>query len=76
MKKRSVSIRGHKTSFSLEDEFWSELQKIAAGKGVSLAQLVTRIDADRRADENLSSAIRVFVLNSLLGTTQMPETGG
>lgn len=62
MKKRSVSIRGHRTSFSLEDEFWAELKAMAAGRGISLAQLVTGIDAKRAADQNLSSALRLHVL--------------
>lgn len=63
MKKHSVSIRGHRTSFSLEETFWIELKRIANDKGQSLAHLVTRIDAKRAEDENLSSALRVFILN-------------
>jgi predicted DNA-binding ribbon-helix-helix protein len=62
--KRSVSIAGHRTSISLEEPFWEELRAIAAGRGVSVQALVGRIDAER-GDQNLSSAIRVFVLHSL-----------
>ena len=63
--KRSVSIRGHRTSFSLEDEFWTELKQIAALRKISLAQLVTQIDLRRQEDQNLSSALRLFVLRQL-----------
>jgi predicted DNA-binding ribbon-helix-helix protein len=59
--KRSIVIAGHKTSVSLEDEFWDSLKEIAAERGMTLAELVTAIDADRN-HPNLSSAIRLFVL--------------
>lgn len=62
MVKRSVSIRGHRTSFSLEDEFWTELKAIAYLRKMSVAQLVTQIDSKRLADQNLSSALRLHVL--------------
>lgn len=62
MVKRSVSIRGHRTSFSLEDEFWTELKAIADLRKMSVAQLVTQIDSKRLADQNLSSALRLHVL--------------
>jgi predicted DNA-binding ribbon-helix-helix protein len=61
IKKRSVLIAGHATSLSLEAEFWSALQEIARGRGLSLNRLVAAID-DGRAG-NLSSALRVFVLD-------------
>jgi len=60
--KRSIVVSGHKTSVSLEDAFWEALKKIAAGRGATLTQLVASIDA-RRAHANLSSAIRLFVLD-------------
>ena len=60
MKKRSIKIRGHMTSVSLEDEFWTELGQIAEDRGISVASLVAEIDS-RRAG-GLSSAIRLFVL--------------
>ena len=62
--KRSVVVGGHKTSISLEDEFWSGLKEIAQAQGASLAQTVTEIDTTRRHG-NLSSAIRLFVLGHI-----------
>lgn len=65
MKKISVIIAGrHQTSISLEEEFWSELQEIAKEKSLTINQLVTEIDSTRE-HENLSSAIRVFILKYL-----------
>ena len=63
--KHSVSIKGHPTSFSLEDEFYKELKRIAATNKQPLASLITKIDRERTPDQNLSSAIRVFVLNDV-----------
>jgi predicted DNA-binding ribbon-helix-helix protein len=60
-RKRPVVIAGHKTNVSLEDAFWDGLKKIAGGLDMTLSELVTEIDSDRRR-VNLSSAIRVFVL--------------
>lgn len=59
--KRSIVIAGHKTSISLEDDFWQALKQIAARRNMRLSELVTSIDADR-VSANLSSAIRIFVL--------------
>ena len=59
--KRSIEIDGRKTSISLEDVFWTSLRKIAEERGGTLTWLVTGIDARREA-KNLSSAIRVFIL--------------
>ena len=59
--KRSIVIAGHKTSVSLEDGFWLGLKEIAAGRKHTLSDLVASIDT-RRAGGNLSSAIRLFVL--------------
>ena len=61
MAKHSLVIAGHRTSVSLEDAFWSGLKRIAAAERRALANLVAEIDATR-GDANLSSAIRVFVL--------------
>ncbi|MEE2998175.1 MAG: ribbon-helix-helix domain-containing protein [Pseudomonadota bacterium] len=66
LRKRSVTISGHRTSISLEDEFWSELVLIAGTHGLSLNTLIATIDEDR--DTNLSSAIRLFVLTHLKGS--------
>ena len=60
--KRSVVIDGHKTSVSLEDAFWTDLKKIAHAQQVTLSELVTKIDGTREQN-NLSSAIRLFVLH-------------
>ena len=60
--KRSVVIDGHKTSVSLEDAFWTELKNIAHGQQVTLSDLVSKIEGTR-AQSNLSSAIRLFVLH-------------
>jgi predicted DNA-binding ribbon-helix-helix protein len=62
MRKRSVVIAGHRTSVSLENVFWEGLKEIADGRGVSVNRLVESIDSGRAT--NLSSAIRVFVLQS------------
>ncbi len=61
--KRSVRIANHKTSISLETEFWHELKIIAKRDALSLNQLVARIDAKRSG--NLSSALRLYVLQRL-----------
>ena len=63
MKKRSVSIRGHRTSLSLEYPFWDELLLLANESGTSVAGLITEIDRNRQA--GLSSAVRIFVLQAL-----------
>ncbi len=60
--KRSIVIAGHKTSVSLEDAFWKGLKEIAGGRDMTLSELVASIDTDRRHG-NLSSAIRLFVLD-------------
>jgi predicted DNA-binding ribbon-helix-helix protein len=60
--KRSIVIAGHKSSISLEDDFWRALKEIAARRNMRLSELVTSIDSDR-SHTNLSSAIRLFVLN-------------
>jgi predicted DNA-binding ribbon-helix-helix protein len=60
--KRSIVIAGHKTSVSLEDAFWAGLKEIAAGKDMTLSDLVAAIDGGR-GEGNLSSAIRLFVLD-------------
>lgn len=59
--KRSLAINGHPTSISLEHAFWEALKTSAAMQGISLVQLVARIDA-ARGDAGLSSAVRVWLL--------------
>jgi predicted DNA-binding ribbon-helix-helix protein len=60
--KRSIVIAGHKTSVSLEDAFWTALKEIAGGRHMTLSELVAVIDTGRQY-RNLSSAIRLFVLD-------------
>jgi predicted DNA-binding ribbon-helix-helix protein len=63
--KRSLSVSGHRTSISLEGAFWRCLKALAASRGLSASALVAEIDAGR-GEANLSSAIRVFVLEAAL----------
>jgi predicted DNA-binding ribbon-helix-helix protein len=63
VRKRSVSIRGHRTSYSLEQPFFDELVAIAAERQIPLAALIAEIDASRPREANLSSALRLFVLS-------------
>lgn len=60
--KRSLTLRGHRTSVSLEDEFWQAFRDIAAQDGRPLNELAAEIDAERSLDSGLASAIRLFVL--------------
>lgn len=64
--KRSIVIAGHKTSVSLEDAFWEALKEIAASRRLTLSDLVATIDSSR-TQGNLSSAIRLFVLDHYRG---------
>jgi predicted DNA-binding ribbon-helix-helix protein len=64
--KRSIVIAGHKTSVSLEDAFWQALKDIAAARRISLTELIGSIDG-ARGGGNLSSAIRLFVLDHYRG---------
>jgi predicted DNA-binding ribbon-helix-helix protein len=72
--KRSVSIAGHRTSVSLEAPFWEALRAIAASRARSVQSLIGEIDAGR-GGQNLSSAIRVFVLRSVQGVVGAPAEG-
>jgi predicted DNA-binding ribbon-helix-helix protein len=65
IRKHSTTLHGHRTSFSLEDEFWSELNAIAVARVIPLAALISEIDDQRDPDSNLSSALRVYVLSTL-----------
>lgn len=62
--KRSLQISGHRTSVSLEEIFWTELRAIAAARAQSVASLVAAVDA-ARGEANLSSALRVYVLETV-----------
>ena len=71
--KRSIVLAGHKTSVSLEDAFWSALKEIAGKRLMTLSTLVESIDAQRQQG-NLSSALRLFVLEFY--RSQIPEVEG
>lgn len=64
-KKRSLTLKGHRTSVSLEDEFWIEFKDIADAQGKSVNVLAFEIDTKRGVEFGLASAIRLFVLNNL-----------
>lgn len=61
--KRSLTLKGHRTSVSLEDEFWRAFREIAQVKGMPINALAAEIDISRDPEVGLASAIRVFVLN-------------
>jgi predicted DNA-binding ribbon-helix-helix protein len=75
--KRSIVIGGRKTSVSLEEPFWNTMREISAQRGMTLGGLVSAIDNDRQQNSNLSSAIRLFVLDHYkkraLGPTGEPR---
>ena len=64
-KKRSLTLRGHRTSVSLEDEFWEVFRDIAAAEERSINELAAQSDVERGTDLGLASAIRLFVLRHL-----------
>jgi predicted DNA-binding ribbon-helix-helix protein len=64
-RKRSLTLRGHRTSVSLEDAFWIELQRLATVRGLSVNELVAQIDTARGLSSGLAAAIRVFVLEEV-----------
>ncbi|MDY8108607.1 ribbon-helix-helix domain-containing protein [Fulvimarina sp. 2208YS6-2-32] len=72
--KRSLSVRGHRTSITLEEAFWRRLNRLAVDEGVSAAELVARIDEARDPTVNLSSALRVHMLEEALARLE-PERG-
>ena len=63
--KRSLTLKGHRTSVSLEDEFWQAFREIAAENGLPINELAAEIDVSR-GDVGLASAIRVFVLRHFM----------
>ena len=64
LRKRSLSLSGHRTSVALEPEFWQALDRIAAAEGIALPALVARIDAERDPRHPLASALRIHALLS------------
>lgn len=73
--KHSLSIAGHRTSVSLEAAFWTQLRALAAARGQSVAALAAEIDATR-GEANLSSAIRVRLLEEALAQGRPPPLTG
>lgn len=73
VRKHSVTIRGHRTSFSLEGPFLDELRAIATARGMTLAALVAEVDGERPRKANLSSALRIFVLEQAKRRTARDE---
>lgn len=63
--KHSITVKGHRTSITLEQAFWDSLKEIAAEKKISISHLITEIDTDE--PENLSSALRVYILHYYKG---------
>jgi predicted DNA-binding ribbon-helix-helix protein len=72
VKKRTVYVNGRKTSVCLEDAFWSTLKEIAQTRGATVSQTVTEIDKTRQRS-NLSSAVRLFVLDWVRNGTGLTE---
>lgn len=60
--KRSVTLRGHRTSVSLEPEFWTALRDIADEKGMAINALTAEIDTERDLDAGLATAMRLYIL--------------
>lgn len=66
LEKHSITISGHRTSISLEPEFWNELKNICKIENKSLGKIITEID-EKSIDYNLSSKIRIFILKKIKG---------
>lgn len=63
--KHSLTLRGHRTSVSMEPEFWQEFRDLAQERGIGLNALAAEIDAQRGGDVGLASAIRVYILRAV-----------
>lgn len=72
VRKRSVTIHGHRTSFSLEDPFYDIIASIAESRKITLARLIAEIDEGRDRNSNLSSALRIYVLDWVMGLKAAP----
>ena len=70
--KHSVTLRGHRTSISLEPDFWTAFRAIARRRGVPINALVSVVDEERDPETGLASAIRVFVLRDALAAKNAP----
>ena len=69
--KRSLTLRGHRTSVTLEDQFWQAFRDIARARGLALNELAAEIDAARDLDSGLATAIRLYVLDWYRGGTKL-----
>lgn len=63
--KHSLTLKGHRTSVSLESAFWEAFQRLARARDMSVNELAAEVDASREGDVGLASAIRVWILQSL-----------
>ena len=68
--KHSLTLHGHRTSVSLEREFWDSFREIAAQKSLPINALAAEIDAERGVEMGLASAIRLYVLRHYRGLTR------
>ena len=64
-RKHSLTLRGHRTSVSLEAAFWQELQRLAAARNLSINELVAEIDTGRGVSSGLAAAIRLYILEAV-----------
>lgn len=71
MKKISVSLSGHQTSISLEEEFIDALHQIAAHDNISVASIIQSIDESRSPESNLSSAVRSYILRQYMKSSKL-----
>jgi predicted DNA-binding ribbon-helix-helix protein len=74
IRKYSVSLHGHRTSFSLEEEFYDQVKQLATARGYSMAALIAEVDEGRDERDNLSSALRVYVLRHCMRGDGMDKT--
>lgn len=72
--KRSISIAGHKTSLTLEPEFWEAAKTIAKEQSISLAHMIGQVD-EAREGNNLSSAVRIYILRHYQNADREPTPG-
>ena len=75
-KKRSLTLRGHRTSVSLEDRFWTAFRQIAADENLAINALAAKVDEERPFEEGLASAIRDYVLQYYMGDNWMLPARG
>lgn len=71
MKKLSLSLSGHKTSLSIEKEFIDVLKKISIEENKSISSIINYIDSNRKIDSNLSSEVRIWILNKLIQKSKL-----